>query len=116
MCYMSMSTRVEVPVGVRELRQNLSVYLARLATGAVFRVTDADAVNHGLRTHPIRPFLLTVSVAEAPLAIDSISSEIVFDPCIGSCLRAGQPLATSVGAPTFRLGGIRVDAASGSTA
>jgi antitoxin (DNA-binding transcriptional repressor) of toxin-antitoxin stability system len=28
-----------VPVGVRELRQNLSVYLARLATGTVFRVT-----------------------------------------------------------------------------
>ncbi len=27
-------------VGVRELRQNLSVYLARLTTGTVFRVTD----------------------------------------------------------------------------
>jgi antitoxin (DNA-binding transcriptional repressor) of toxin-antitoxin stability system len=31
---------VEKPVGVRELRQNLSVYLARLKTGTVFRVTD----------------------------------------------------------------------------
>jgi prevent-host-death family protein len=29
-----------VSVGVRELRQNLSVYLARVATGTVFRVTD----------------------------------------------------------------------------
>ena len=32
--------RPEEPVGVRELRQNLSVYLARLKTGTVFRVTD----------------------------------------------------------------------------
>jgi prevent-host-death family protein len=40
MCYMSVRRRVEESVGVRELRQNLSVYLARLATGTVFRVTD----------------------------------------------------------------------------
>lgn len=40
MCYMSSSSKVEVTVGVRELRQNLSVYLARLAHGTVFRVTD----------------------------------------------------------------------------
>ena len=40
MCYMSSRRPVEVPVGVRELRQNLSVYLARLSTGTVFRVTD----------------------------------------------------------------------------
>jgi antitoxin (DNA-binding transcriptional repressor) of toxin-antitoxin stability system len=40
MCYMSVRRQNEVPVGVRELRQNLSVYLARLAAGTVFRVTD----------------------------------------------------------------------------
>ena len=43
MCYMAnpaKRAKVEVPVGVRELRQNLSVYLARLAHGTVFRVTD----------------------------------------------------------------------------
>lgn len=40
MCYMSRRRPAEEPVGVRELRQNLSVYLARLATGTVFRVTD----------------------------------------------------------------------------
>ena len=39
MCYMR-ETRVEDVVGVRELRQNLSVYLARVAAGTVFRVTD----------------------------------------------------------------------------
>ena len=38
MCYIRcyMAERV----GVRELRQNLSVYLARLSDGTVFRVTD----------------------------------------------------------------------------
>lgn len=40
MCYMRHREKVEQPVGVRELRQNLSVYLARLKTGTVFRVTD----------------------------------------------------------------------------
>ena len=40
MCYMYRIKKDEEPVGVRELRQNLSVYLARLSTGTVFRVTD----------------------------------------------------------------------------
>ena len=44
MCYMRhrspRRSSVEEPVGVRELRQNLSVYLTRLKTGTVFRVTE----------------------------------------------------------------------------
>jgi prevent-host-death family protein len=41
MCYMRVtSKRTDASVGVRELRQNLSVYLERVATGTVFRVTD----------------------------------------------------------------------------
>jgi antitoxin (DNA-binding transcriptional repressor) of toxin-antitoxin stability system len=47
MCYMGTSSAAarrtpdaEETVGVRELRQNLSVYLARLAAGVTFRVTD----------------------------------------------------------------------------
>jgi antitoxin (DNA-binding transcriptional repressor) of toxin-antitoxin stability system len=40
MCYMRQHRKAEEPVGVRELRQNLSVYLERLKTGMVFRVTD----------------------------------------------------------------------------
>ena len=40
MCYMAGLRSAEVKVGVRELRQNLSVYLERVATGTVFRVTD----------------------------------------------------------------------------
>lgn len=36
MCYMDTETQV----GVRELRQNLSVYLARIARGETLEVTD----------------------------------------------------------------------------
>ena len=36
MCYMNTETQV----GVRELRQNLSVYLARIARGETLEVTD----------------------------------------------------------------------------
>ena len=36
MCYMMLGQRV----GVRELRQNLSVYLARIARGETLEVTD----------------------------------------------------------------------------
>jgi len=54
MCYMPLVKKREELVGVRELRQNLSVYLARLATGTVFRVTDrgrAVAMLIPLPTH-----------------------------------------------------------------
>jgi prevent-host-death family protein len=40
MCYIMAVDRSEATVGVRELRQNLSVYLERVATGTVYRVTD----------------------------------------------------------------------------
>ncbi len=48
MCYMETSPTIaakirrkaEETVGVRELRQNLSVYLARLSSGVTYRVTD----------------------------------------------------------------------------
>jgi prevent-host-death family protein len=44
MCYMTTVTGVD-DVGVRELRQNLSVYLRRIAQGETLRVTE-----HG---HPV---------------------------------------------------------------
>jgi prevent-host-death family protein len=41
MCYMHGAAKGNTDtVGVRGLRQNLSVYLARVATGTTFRVTD----------------------------------------------------------------------------
>lgn len=40
MCYMSESERAPARVGVRELRQNLSVYLDRVKAGETLEVTE----------------------------------------------------------------------------
>ncbi len=68
------------------------------------RVTDADLVHRGRLDVPLEPFLLTLTMREALSSFERIASDLAFDTCIGSCMRDGQPLATSVGAPTFRIG------------
>ena len=69
-----------------------------------FRVTDADLVHRGQLDTPLEPFLLTVTMREALSTLEMVASDLAFDTCIGTCMRDGQPLATSVGAPTFRTG------------
>lgn len=79
------------------------------ATGiAVFRVSDADRILAGRHVTPLAPFLLQVSVLRALGTLDAVGDDLEFDTCIGTCLRDGQPLAVSVGAPTFRIGVVRV--------
>lgn len=56
MCYMSTAGE---RVGVRELRQNLSVYLRKVVKGATLEVTE-----HG---HPVA-LLVPVPVASGPVA------------------------------------------------
>jgi prevent-host-death family protein len=58
---MARPRKIEEPVGVRELRQNLSVYLARLKTGTVFRVTDRG-----------RPVALLIPLPEHSSAVDRL--------------------------------------------
>ncbi|CAN5647459.1 type II toxin-antitoxin system Phd/YefM family antitoxin [soil metagenome] len=50
MCYMSETGRSRVRVGVRELRQNLSVYLDRVKAGETLEVTE-----RGLPVAELRP-------------------------------------------------------------
>lgn len=50
MCYMAARSRT---VGVRELRQNLSVYLARVKKGQVLAVTEHGQAVAELRPVPI---------------------------------------------------------------
>jgi TldD protein len=71
---------------------------------AAFRVADADLIHRGRLDRPLKPFLLAVITREALSSLDRIASDLAYDTCIGSCMRDGQPLATSVGAPTFRMG------------
>ncbi len=71
---------------------------------AFFRVTDADQVRGGRLEFPLDPFLLKVTAREVLANLDRIADDLAFDTCIGSCVRDGQPLAMSVGAPTYRIG------------
>ena len=68
---------------------------------AVFRVTDADRICCGKLAAPLRPHLLETVAGTALAAIEGIGHDLAFDRCIGSCHRKGQPLSTSVGAPTI---------------
>jgi TldD protein len=94
-----------------EILENVrrGVYVRRMesastdtATGrAVFRVTDADVIREGRVETPLRSHLLETFASSGLSAIDGIANDLAFDHCIGLCHREGQPLSTSVGAPTI---------------
>jgi predicted Zn-dependent protease len=97
----------EVVEGIAE-----GVYVRRLdvawtepAEGkATFHVTDADVVREGrVLAEALSPFLLRACVEDLA-SLDRIAGDLAFDRCLGVCVREGQALATTVGAPTFRLG------------
>ena len=62
MCYMA--KRNAGTVGVRELRQNLSVYLDRVKKGEALTVTEHGAAVAILRPLPTAPTVLARLVAE----------------------------------------------------
>ena len=62
MCYMT--KRNSATVGVRELRQNLSVYLDRVKKGEALTVTEHGAAVAILRPLPNAPTVLARLVAE----------------------------------------------------
>jgi prevent-host-death family protein len=99
MCYMeSFQGAAEVPVGVRELRQNLSVYLERVATGTVFRVTD-----RGRAVALLVPIPPHASVAERLLASGRAA------PATQDILALGRPTTRSRTSLTDALRQVRED-------
>jgi TldD protein len=97
--------------GVREglLIRRMAAAAADPSSGrAVFRVEDADRISVGRIVGPVAPFLFEVDALAALRSMDVVADDLDFDTCVGSCARDGQPLAISVGAPTCRLGSIRV--------
>jgi predicted Zn-dependent protease len=75
---------------------------------AVFRVTDSDRIVNGQFDAPLQPHLLVVDGRSALAGMDRVADDLAFDTCVGSCVRDGQPLAISVGAPTICTGRTRV--------
>jgi hypothetical protein len=45
-----------------------------------------------------------MNAADAIHSLDAIADDLAFDTCVGTCVRDGQAMATSVGAPTCRIG------------
>ncbi len=95
---------------------NRGVFIRRLAGGhtdptsgrASFIVSDADRIVDGRLAEPLDPFVLELDAVESWASIDRVASDLAFDTCVGSCVRDGQPMAVSVGAPTIRIGVVRV--------
>ncbi len=77
MCYMESTEQV----GVRELRQNLSVYLARIARGETLEVTD-----RGLPVAILAPLPKPISVLER------LKRDGLLIPATGDLLAAMRPL------------------------
>ena len=75
---------------------------------ATFVVTDSDRVAHGRIVAPLQPYVISVDGPAALMSIEDIGEDLTFDRCIGSCVHHGQPLAVSVGAPTFRIGPVEL--------
>ena len=95
---------------------NKGVFIRRLAGGhtdpmsgrASFIVSDADRILDGRLAEPLDPFVLELNAVESWASIDRVADDLAFDTCVGSCVRDGQPIAVSVGAPTIRIGVVRV--------
>ena len=77
-------------VGVRELRQNLSVYLRRVAAGATLRVTERGAPVALLTPLPGRASALDRLVASG-LATPASGDVLDVDPVKAAERRNGRP-------------------------
>jgi len=98
MCYMARARSAEVDVGVRELRQNLSVYLARLATGTVFRVTDRG-----------QAVAMLVPLPPHATAIERLVATGRAEPATRDLLTLGKPTARTKTSVTNALRQVRAD-------
>ncbi|HEV7216723.1 MAG TPA: type II toxin-antitoxin system prevent-host-death family antitoxin [Chloroflexota bacterium] len=78
--------RTKYPVGVRELRQNLSVYLRRVVAGQTFEVTE-----HG------RPIAVLAPLPEALTALDHLYATGRATRPVGDLLDLGPPSGETVG-------------------
>jgi TldD protein len=92
------------------------VFIRRLVGGhtdpitgrATFIVSDSDRIVEGRLAEPLGVFVLDLDGHESLRSIDRVADDLSFDACIGSCVREGQAMAVSVGAPTIRIGVVRV--------
>jgi microcin-processing metallopeptidase PmbA/TldD-like protein len=98
---------LEVLQGTRRgvyIRRMTAAQTDPISGRASFLVTDADRIADGRLVEPLDVFVLELDGGESWRSIDRVCHDLAFDRCVGSCMRDGQPLAVSVGAPTIRIG------------
>lgn len=99
MCYMrNPAPEADASVGVRELRQNLSIYLDRVAAGTVFRVTD-----RGREVALLVPLPAGATTAERLVASGRAA------PAMRDVLSLGRPTIRTKRSLTAALRDIRAD-------
>ena len=98
MCYMRAHPKSEIEVGVRELRQNLSVYLARLSEGTVYRVTDRG-----------QAVALLIPLPTASTPIERLVATGRAEPAKRDLLALGRPPGRGSGALSKALRDVRED-------
>jgi len=106
------------PLDPREVLEGIEegVFVRRMETAsadprtgeALFFVSDGDLIRKGRVRQPLKGFYLCISTLVALASLDRVARDLAFDSCVGSCVRGGQALPTSVGAPTFRIGVAKV--------
>ena len=84
MCYMEPITQARV--GVRELRQNLSVYLARIARGETLEVTDRG-----------RAVAILAPIRHDSSALDRLTAAGLVTPAKGDLLDLPRPRRAPAG-------------------
>lgn len=75
---------------------------------AWFLVSDADRIVDGRLAGPLAPCALAIDAREALVSLDRVANDLAFDTSIGNCVKGGQAMVASVGAPTIRLGVVGV--------
>ena len=84
MCYMQPNLKPDT-VGVRELRQNLSVYLERVLTGEVLQVTDRG-----------RPVAMLVPLPQPQTAVERLVAAGRARRASSDLMKLGRPTHKSV--------------------
>ncbi len=88
MCYMELTEQV----GVRELRQNLSVYLARIARGETLEVTDRG-----------QPVAILAPLPQPTSVLEQLKRAGRVIPATGDLLAAMRPLTGRVSRRASRI-------------
>ena len=74
----------------------------------VFQCTEADLIENGKITTPVKGATLIGDGATALTKISMIGDDFAFDPGVGVCGKAGQGVPVGIGQPSLKIGGLTV--------